>query len=163
MKPTFSTFNIGKRLLFILLILLGGCSYFQYQIIQDRYSDFIIEKPNEKVFIVHTSTDIYQITDFHVDSLYLNGTLKTLKSRPKYVKGRTYRYESHESEILKEVHIFLTPNTVYYSGPVAIPLSYIAEVRVIKPDTASSAISNLTIVMVVIPLLIYIMIFIALN
>lgn len=140
MKTLFSFFRtrgVAFFLASLVLLFAEGCQ--RYTIIQ-TYPRKIVkigeEGSENKHFIVHAGSNLYDLTNVARSSKLLTGTVQPATEPIYYSTTRKKPYTKTEAGILNEVHIIL--DSKYDSlalGAFAVPLKDISDVRIITKST----------------------------
>jgi len=124
----------------LLLFQTTSCRYFKYREVASDFAPSInhIGKIH-KYFIVHEGETLYQLTEITADSTSLSGNLADTTRTVYYTPDRRRRFKKEEKDILQEVHIYLKNDAAaLQTGPVAIPLTDLKELRIIELDSGAT-------------------------
>ena len=142
---------IKSLLLLFVCVALNGCFHYYYKV--QRESPVLPEqidelKNNNKYFVLHTGTQVYEFNNLSVDSISLSGTPEILPENHYFylktkAKGST-RYKKRKSNdqsyVLDEVHIYADV-PVLRRKPVRIPLEKVYNVEIYQPAKGATAAS----------------------
>ena len=117
-----------------------GCRY--YKVDSSETSEFVnILNMGEihKYFIVHYGAEVFELNNIKADASTVSGNLELPDQHIYYVEGDNKRYKGAEKSIVNEVHIYLNKEAgSIEAGYIELPLSDIAEIRIIDKNTGKT-------------------------
>ncbi len=135
------------------LIMIGGCNYFRVHGTAKPYPEVIRQMQEEQKFIIlHLEDKAWHLTDITTDENNLTGTLSFLSGHDMYKTAnpdRANRYRgskiSGQSEVLNEVHVYVSEMAITDRIKVSIPSNAILKVEVFSKARGATAYSYLSV------------------
>lgn len=131
---------ISYFLMFLIVFHAFGCRYFKVD--KADNSEFVnILNMGEihKYFVVHSGAEVFELNKIEADKSTVSGNLELPGQHIYYIEGGKKRYKGAEKSIVNEVHIYLKEEaTSIETGYIEIPLSDIAEIRIIDKNTGKT-------------------------
>ncbi|PHN01600.1 hypothetical protein CRP01_36485 [Flavilitoribacter nigricans DSM 23189 = NBRC 102662] len=124
-----------------MLFHISACTYFRVKSVTSEDLPKLIEMEKvHKYFVLHQGAEQHHLVLPAIEENILKGTLVEVGSDSIYYNDvRRKLVGSGEKSILNEVHLYLAPDQGTYAvGDIALPVTQISEIRVIKPDTGKS-------------------------
>lgn len=137
---------LAGMLIFSVLILQNGCSYFKVTSSADSPRRSINQMQDANKFIIlHLDDKAWQFTEITITDETVDGTIRELMGHDRYrtVKtGVANRYDrKDESEVLNEAHIFVDGFTETIPGKISISASDIRKIELYDKDSGATAAS----------------------
>lgn len=123
----------------------GGCNYYRTQQ-QAPEAAVLSQLADHKVFVVHDSAQIWQLTNPHLEGEVLVGTLTAGAAtqmaylNPQVMSHRYLHRDAHT--VLNLVHIYTTGYQTGADGQARIPLKSIQQLDIVEPDTGRTIASH---------------------
>lgn len=137
--------------LFVLIALAVSCRFYRpvphTSGTTEESANFISTKTPGKYFILHKGAETYGLNNISVDknNLTMSGKLSAVDpSHFLYInaKGRGYRYNDKNREVLNEIHIYVNNSaSIDTVNPIVLPLSQVEKIEVIEHDRARTTTS----------------------
>jgi hypothetical protein len=131
--------SVSLIVLCAFLIMISGCmNYYKAKKTNEPPKAAIVKLQNDKKFIIlHKDLNAWHFTDIVIGEDYISGTISRLTGHEKYKTTKpsgVNRYLSKErSEVLNEVHIYVTDFTQQPDSLVSIPLAAVNKIEVYDP------------------------------
>ncbi|MBE0652185.1 MAG: hypothetical protein IH594_00205 [Bacteroidales bacterium] len=129
-----------------LMIMPGGCYYYKINRTEAPYAPSIQKLQEEGRFIIlHMDDNVWHFTNISVDGTQMAGTISQFSGHEMYKKA-TYdnpiRYRksktNNQSEVLNEVHIYVSELVVTDQGRLVISLDAVEKIDVYDPATGAT-------------------------
>ncbi len=144
--PVFKTFrlkhlkrNISFLIIIAFLNMVVGCYYYKVNTKTKLATKDIIEfQNNNKFIIVHSGIQIKYLKIISIENNVLYGSVSDFKGHQKYKTTNpetSNRYKiNNESDVINEVHIYISGYVIKDNGKISFPLSSITKIEIYDPD-----------------------------
>ncbi len=138
-----------KPIAWVLLVsfstMTSGCYYYKVNKTTEPPSTAISRmQDDQKLMILHLDDKAWYLFDITIDDKFINGNISSLPENYKFKTVRpdaANRYKKKDSQVLNEVHIYISELTRQDSSKISIPLSSVQKIEVYDKATGATTAS----------------------
>ena len=128
--------------IFSLLAMTNGCYYYRVNRSSEPPANTISKMQDEHKFIImHIDDKVWQLSDIIIEQENITGTISELYGIEKYRKVKPdapNRYRKDQSQILNEVHIYISELTKTGSTKITFPIKVISRIDIYDKATGAT-------------------------